>query len=140
MAQPFTEHWTRFTGTLEQCLNKAWDLYHYRTHEDQGGHDWRVLVRAATDGKHITAIGRQDRDTHTPQELYEDVKQRPAEASRPAVLEYDAGWFGESLDIGEQHYWTFGKLYFDDGSKDPIALFYRIDFPDEDEEESESNQ
>jgi hypothetical protein len=65
-----TEHWTRFQGTLQECLEKAASIYSYTTQEDQGGHDWRVLVPRME-------IGPFDRNVFMPGELLEIVKQRP---------------------------------------------------------------
>jgi hypothetical protein len=124
-----TEPWTRFQGTLLECLEKAASLYSYTTQEDQGGHDWRVLVPRME-------IGPFDRNVFMLAELLEIVKQRPEQAQQPAILEHDTSWVGETVKfawIDEQanpNVWVFAKVYLQ-GKDKPVALIYRIDFEDE---------
>ncbi len=124
-----TEPWTRFRGTLLECLEKAASLYSYTTQEEQGGHDWRVLVPRME-------IGPFDRNVFMLAELREIVKQRPEQAHQPAILEHDTSWVGETVKfawIDEQanpNVWVFAKVYLQ-GKDEPVALIYRIDFADE---------
>lgn len=125
---PVTKQWTRYRGSLLQCLEKAADTYYYQTQEDQAGHDWRVHVNSVLPGglDLLEQIGPR-------------VEQQP-EAALPAWLDYDTSWFGESIKVDAQAepLWVHAKLYVlssEQGSREPIALIYRIDF--EDEEESE---
>jgi hypothetical protein len=78
---PVTRSWTRVRGSLVACVEKTADTYYYTTQEDQGGHDWRVLVSPLE-------FLRLERHVFTPQQLLERVKQHP-EASRAAILDYD---------------------------------------------------
>ncbi len=126
-----TEPWTRFQGTLQECLEKAASIYSYTTQEDQGGHDWRVLVPRME-------IGPFDRNVFMAGELLEIVKQRPEQAQQPTILEHDTSWVGETMKfawIDEQanpNVWVFAKVYLE-GKNEPVALIYRIDFADDEE-------
>jgi hypothetical protein len=74
---PVTRSWTRVRGSLEDCVEKMSDIYFYTSQEDQGGHDWRVLV------SHIESE-RFERHVFTPQQLLERVKQLPEASERPS--------------------------------------------------------
>jgi hypothetical protein len=126
----FTKHWTRWSGTLQECLQKATGIYH-QPHEDQGNSVWRVLVPGLE-------IGRYEKNVFLLQELLERVKTRP-EATKQAILEYDTDWDGKIHMIGwineqkDSHVWIFAKLYLE-GKNEPVALIYHIDFEDEEED------
>jgi hypothetical protein len=122
---PVTKAWTRYRGSLLQCLEKAADTYYYTTQEDQGGHDWRVWS---------LSFKLLDQETFTPQELVTSMAEQADQAALPAILDYDTSWFGETVyrDDGQEPLWVHAKLYLV-GSSEPIALIYRIDFEDEEE-------
>jgi hypothetical protein len=133
---PVTRSWTRVRGSLLECVEKLSDTYYYTTQEDQGGHDWRVLVI------HMESE-RFERNVFTPQQLLERVKHDP-DASRAAILEYDTSWFGETIKVdwpegqADPNLWVHAKLYML-GNNQPFVLVYRIDFEEEEDlEESEA--
>ncbi len=132
---PVTRSWTRLRGSLIDCIEKAADTYFFTTQEDQGGHDWRVLVSRME-------FLRFEKHVCTPHELLERVKQRP-EATRAAILDYDTAWFGEMIKVdridghADPNLWVHAKLYLL-GNNEPVALVYRIDFEEEDEHPDES--
>jgi hypothetical protein len=136
---PVTRSWTRVRGSLVACVEKTADTYYYTTQEDQGGHDWRVLVSPLE-------FLRLERHVFTPQQLLERVKQHP-EASRAAILDYDTSWFGEMIKVdwsdgqSDSNLWVHAKLYLL-GNNEPFALVYRIDFEEQEKveylEESEA--
>jgi hypothetical protein len=129
---PVTRSWTRVRGTLLECVEKMSDIYFYTSQEDQGGHDWRVLV-----------LHREsecfERHVFTPQQLLERIKQHP-DATRAAILDYDTSWFGEAIKVDwadgqtEPNLWVHAKVYRL-GKNEPVALVYRIDFEEEEEDE-----
>jgi hypothetical protein len=128
----FTRQWTRWSGTLQECLQKATGIYH-QPHADQGNPVWRVLVPGVE-------IGRCEKNAFLLEELLECVKRRP-EATKQAILEYDPGrdgqiqavnWMNEQKD---SHIWVFAKLYLA-GKNEPVALIYHIDFEDEEKDGS----
>jgi hypothetical protein len=133
---PVTRSWTRVRGSLEDCVEKMSDTYFYTTQEDQGDHDWRVLVL------HMESE-RFERHVFTPQQLLECIKHHP-DARRAAILDYDTSWFGETIKVdwadgqANPSLWVHAKLYLL-GNNEPFALVYRIDFEEvEDHEESEA--
>lgn len=133
---PVTRSWTRVRGSLVDCVEKMSDIYCYTSQEDQGGHDWRVLVSHRESECF-------ERHVFTPQQLLERVKQHP-DATRATILDYDTSWFGEAIKVDwadgqtEPDLWVHAKLYLL-GKNEPVALVYRIDFEEEDDpEESEA--
>ncbi len=119
---PRTRQWTRYRGTLLQCLEKVAETYSYTTQEDQGDHDWRIETSGLL----------QDNGTFTPQALVEKIAQSE-QATLPAVLDYDESWFGYSLHkkgAPTESLWVFAKLYVI-GDILASALVYRIDFDTE---------
>ena len=123
---PVTGTWTRYRGSLLQCLEKAADTYNYTTQENQGDHDWRVWA---------LQLKQRDKDIFTPQELRERIAHEPDQTALPAILDYDTSWLGKSLYREDQvePLWVHAKLYIV-GDNEPVALIYRIDFEDEEEE------
>ena len=118
--------WTRYRGTLHQCVVKALDTYRpspYRCNPlDQGDHLWRVLVPRLE-------IGSISTDLYDPQELVWSVAERPEQGAQPATLAYDTSWVGESIRTKRFPYtdlWVFAKLFIA-GNNEPVALIYRID-------------
>jgi hypothetical protein len=133
---PVTRSWTRVRGSLLECIEPLSDTYFYTTQEDQGGHDWPVLVL------HMEGE-RFERNVFTPQQLLERVKHHP-DAKRVAILDYDTAWFGETIKVDwadgqeDPNLWVHAKVYLL-GNNEPLALVYRIDFEEfEDFEESEA--
>jgi hypothetical protein len=88
---PLTRSWTRVRGSLLECVEKLSNTYYYTTQEDQGGHDWRVLV-LDMDREHV------ERSVFTPQQLLERMKHHP-DSTRAAILDYDTAWFGETIKV-----------------------------------------
>jgi len=133
---PVTRSWTRMRGSLLDCVEKLSDTYYYTTQEDQGGHDWRVLV-FDMEHEHF------ERRVFTPQQLLERVKHH-SDATRAAIVDYDTAWCGETFKVDwtdvqtGPDLWVHAKLYLL-GNNEPLALVYRIDFEEfEDVEESEA--
>jgi hypothetical protein len=132
---PATKSWTRMRGTLLDCTQKLSDTYYYTTQEEQGGHDWRVLV-FDRGSEHF------ERRVFTPQQLLERIKHHP-DATRAAVLDFDSAWFGETIKVdwadrtngqADPNLWVHAKLYLL-GNNEPVALVYRIDFEEFDDPE-----
>lgn len=129
--QTLIKHWTRYRGTLQECLQKATGIYH-QMYEEQGYPVWRVLVPGL-------AVGNFEKFVYTPQELLENVETGP-EAAKQAILEYDTDWSGEIQRVHwmdeqkDAHIWVFAKLYLE-GKNEPVALIYHIDFEDEEEDD-----
>jgi hypothetical protein len=94
---PVTRSWTRMRGTLLDCVEKLSDTYFYTTQEDQGGHDWRVLM---FDKGHE----HFERHVFTTQQLLEHIKHH-SDATRAAIVDYDTAWFGETIKVD----WTDGQ-------------------------------
>jgi hypothetical protein len=117
---PVTNAWTRFRGSLRQCLEKAAETYYYTTQEDQGDIDWRVWT---------TSLKQRDKDVFIPSELLERMAADQDQAALPAILDYDTAWVGESLSRDDQvePLWIHAKLYMV-GNNEPVAWIYRIDF------------
>ena len=130
--QTFTRHWTRWSGTLQECLQRATGIYH-RTHADQENPVWRVLVPGME-------IGRCEKKAFLLEDLLECVKRRP-EATKQAILECATGCDGEIQTVDwmneqkDSHIWVFAKLYLE-GKNEPVALIYHIDYEDEEEDDS----
>src|SRR5579875_659778 len=126
-----TRQWKRYRGTLLQCLEKAASIYAYTTQEDQGNIDWRVQT---------WRLKQRDKDTFTPAELLERIRQDPEQATLPAILDYDSAWFGETVypdDGPAEGLWVHARLYIVGIDQIPAAIIYRIDFEDEYEENQE---
>lgn len=124
--------WTRYRGSLLQCLEKAADTYYYQTQEDQGGHDWRVWA---------TGLKQRDKDVFIPSELLERIASNPDQAALPAILDYDEGWFGYTLyrDEEKDSLWVHAHLYIV-GDNQPVAHIYRIDFESEEGQYDEGSE
>jgi hypothetical protein len=129
---PVTNAWTRFRGSLQQCLEKAAETYYYTTQEDQGTIDWRVWT---------TSLQQRDQDVFTPSELLERIAADQDQAGLPAILDYDSAFFGESLSRDDQvePLWIHAKLYIV-GHNIPVAWIYRIDLGDQELSEEEQTE